>query len=105
MESSPDSLLCMSSIDAANFFVCFVEACIDSASFFVCSDEDFMKPSNIFCKPEICCSTRSSLRSAIGKEFGFDTKLLSECVTDLVTQIEMGKEVESCFLFFPIFAN
>jgi hypothetical protein len=28
--------------------------------------------------------------------------LLCECVTYLVTWVETGKEVGSCFLFFPI---
>jgi hypothetical protein len=40
--------------------------------------------------------------------FGFFKKLyflLRECVTDLVTRVETGKEAGSCFLFFPIFAN
>jgi hypothetical protein len=105
MESSPKSLLYMSSIDATNFFVYFAKACTDSANFFVCFDEDFMKPSNIICKLEICYSTRSSLGSAIGKEFGSDTKLLREYVTDLVTWVETGKLARSCFLLFPIFAN
>jgi hypothetical protein len=92
VESSPESSLCMSSIDAVNFFVCSIEACTDSTNFFVCSDEDFMKPSNIFCKLEICYFTHSGLGSAIGKEFGFDTILLHECVTDLITQVKMGKK-------------
>jgi hypothetical protein len=74
VESSPEFLLCMSSIDAANFVVCSIEAYIDFANFFVCFDKDFMKSSNIFCKLAICCSMRSSLGSAIGKEFGFDMK-------------------------------
>jgi hypothetical protein len=91
MESSPKSLLCKSSIDAANFFVY--------------SDEAFMKFSNVFCKLENCCSMRSILVFAIGKEFGFDTKLLRECIIDLVTWVETRKEAESCLLFFSIFAN
>jgi hypothetical protein len=91
VESSPESLLCKSSIDAANFFVY--------------SDEAFMKFSNVFCKLENCCSMRSILVSAIGKECGSNTKLLHECITDLVTRVETGKEARSCFLFFPIFAN
>jgi hypothetical protein len=95
----------MSSIDAANFFVSSAEAYTNSANFFICSDEDFMKPSNIFCKLAICCSMRSSLGFAIEKEFGSDTKLLREYVTDLVTQVETGKEARSYFLFFLIFAN
>jgi hypothetical protein len=91
VESSPESLLCKSSIDAANFFVC--------------SDEAFMKFSNVFCKLDNCCSMRSILVLAIGKERVFDIKLLRECVTNLVTRVETGKEAGSYFLFFPIFAN
>jgi hypothetical protein len=78
VESSPKSLLCMSSIDAANFFVFSAEACTDSANFFVCSNEDFMKPLNIFCKLEICCSMRSSLGFTIGKKLDSDTKFLRD---------------------------
>jgi hypothetical protein len=34
VESSPEFLLCMSSIDAANFVVCSIEAYTDFANFF-----------------------------------------------------------------------
>jgi hypothetical protein len=43
--------------------------------------------------------------SANGKEFGYDTQLLCECVIDLVTRVETRKDAGSYFLFFPIFAN
>jgi hypothetical protein len=57
-----------------------------------------MKSSSVFWR----VSNRSLIvKLAIGKP-GSDTKMLCECVTDLVMHLSTGKEVESRFFFLPV---
>jgi hypothetical protein len=59
---------------------------------------------NFVSRATITCQAMQMLSTSLRRS-GTCCKMLRECVTDLVTRVETGKEARSCFLFFPIFAN